>query len=122
MPPSDPSGGGGECRIGSSEAEDAVLFGTGEVRSIASILSSLASEQGGAAPYLMLACNREENDLHWESADDEWVGRASMSARQSAGMMVNYRYRLKDIEKNHEAYTGDGKVSAAGAVRKLIKR
>lgn len=39
---------------------------------------------------------------------------------QSAGMMVNYRYRLDQIERNHEAYTGDGQVTAASGVRKLI--
>ena len=49
---------------------------------------------------------------------------ADTSARglqQSAGMMVNYRYRLSDVEKNHEAYTGDGKVTAASGVRKLVR-
>ena len=25
--------------------------------------------------------------------------------RQSAGMMINYRYKLAEIEANHEAYT-----------------
>jgi len=40
---------------------------------------------------------------------------------QSAGMMVNYRYKLDEIEKNHEAYTGTGKVTTAPAVRKLLK-
>lgn len=39
---------------------------------------------------------------------------------QSAGMMVNYRYRLDQIERNHEAYTGEGVVTAASGVRKLI--
>ncbi len=39
---------------------------------------------------------------------------------QSAGMMVNYRYRLDQIERNHEAYTGEGLVTAASGVRKLI--
>ncbi len=38
---------------------------------------------------------------------------------QSAGMMVNYRYRLDQIERNHEAYTGEGLVTAASGVRKL---
>ena len=39
---------------------------------------------------------------------------------QSAGMMVNYRYRLDQIEGNHEAYTGEGLVTATSTVRKLI--
>ena len=51
--------------------------------------------------------------------------RADTSERglaQSAGMMVNYRYQLDDVEKNHEAYTGSGRVTAAAAVRKLARR
>lgn len=42
--------------------------------------------------------------------------------KQSAGMMVNYLYRMDDIEKNHEAYTGDGRVSMASAIRSLARR
>jgi malonyl-CoA decarboxylase len=38
---------------------------------------------------------------------------------QSAGIMVNYRYHLGQIERNHEAYTGRGLVAAASGVRKL---
>jgi malonyl-CoA decarboxylase len=38
----------------------------------------------------------------------------------SAGLMVNYRYKLDDIEKNHEAYTGKGRVSVAPGVKKLL--
>jgi malonyl-CoA decarboxylase len=41
--------------------------------------------------------------------------------RESAGIMVNYLYRLEDIEKNHEAYANDGTVAASSAVRKLLK-
>jgi malonyl-CoA decarboxylase len=39
---------------------------------------------------------------------------------QSAGLMVNYLYKLEDIEKNHEAYTGKGEVTAGPAVKKLL--
>jgi malonyl-CoA decarboxylase len=35
--------------------------------------------------------------------------------------MVNYLYRLDDIEKNHEAYANDGEVVASSAVKKLLK-
>ena len=41
--------------------------------------------------------------------------------QQSAGIMVNYLYKLSDIEKNHESYSGQGKIAASAAVRKLIK-
>ncbi|MBN9002919.1 MAG: MCD, Malonyl-CoA decarboxylase MCD, partial [Rhizobiales bacterium] len=41
--------------------------------------------------------------------------------RESAGVMVNYLYRLDDIEKNHEAYANDDEVVASNAVKKLLK-
>jgi len=49
---------------------------------------------------------------------------ADLSAKgieQSAGLMVNYLYKLSDIEKNHERYTGQGKITASPTVRKLAK-
>lgn len=38
----------------------------------------------------------------------------------SAGLMVNYRYRQKDIEKNHEAYQRDGEIAQSRSVRSLV--
>jgi malonyl-CoA decarboxylase len=37
--------------------------------------------------------------------------------KQSAGLMINYLYKLSDIEANHEAYTGEGRVAASAALR-----
>ncbi len=51
-----------------------------------------------------------------------WLGDLSpKGVRESTGIMVNYLYRLEDIEKNHEAYANDGEVVASGAVKKLLK-
>jgi malonyl-CoA decarboxylase len=51
-----------------------------------------------------------------------WLGDLSPKGlRESAGFMVNYLYRLEDIEKNHEAYANDGTVAASSAVKKLLK-
>jgi malonyl-CoA decarboxylase len=51
-----------------------------------------------------------------------WLGDISPKAlRESAGIMVNYLYRLDDIEKNHEAYANKGEVAASSAVKKLLK-
>lgn len=51
-----------------------------------------------------------------------WLGDTSKKGmQQSAGLMVNYQYRLDDIEKNHEAYEGEGKIAMSSAVAKLIK-
>jgi malonyl-CoA decarboxylase len=49
--------------------------------------------------------------------------RADTSAKgvkQSAGLMVNYLYRLGDIEANHEAYAEDGTLAVSSAVRTLL--
>jgi malonyl-CoA decarboxylase len=52
----------------------------------------------------------------------DWLGDLSPKGlRESAGIMVNYLYRLDDIEQNHEAYANDGEVVASSAVKKLLK-
>ena len=52
----------------------------------------------------------------------DWLGdRSPKGLQQSAGMMVNYLYRLGDIEANHEAYRGEGRVAASSAVRGLVR-
>jgi len=52
----------------------------------------------------------------------DWLGDLSPKGlRESAGIMVNYLYRLDDIEKNHEAYANQGTVAASSAVKKLLK-
>ena len=51
--------------------------------------------------------------IHW-AADPSAAGLA-----RSAGIMVNYVYRLRDIEKNHESYFAEGEVVASPEVRKI---
>jgi malonyl-CoA decarboxylase len=52
----------------------------------------------------------------------DWLGDISPKGlRESAGLMVNYLYRLDDIEKNHEVYANQGEVVASSAVKKLLK-
>ncbi len=46
---------------------------------------------------------------------------SSQGIAQSAGLMVNYLYKLSDIEANHEAYRGEGKVMSSSAIRSLLK-
>ncbi|WP_148301905.1 malonyl-CoA decarboxylase [Sneathiella glossodoripedis] len=51
-----------------------------------------------------------------------WLGDISPNGlKQSAGMLVNYYYNLKDIEKNHEAYVNEKKVVASAQVIALTK-
>ncbi len=51
-----------------------------------------------------------------------WQGDVSEKGlRESHGVMVNYRYDLKEIEKNHEAYANGATVVAARSVRQLLR-
>ena len=51
-----------------------------------------------------------------------WLGDDSENGmKQSAGLLVNYYYNLKDIEKNHEAYANERKVVASSALQSLAK-
>jgi malonyl-CoA decarboxylase len=51
-----------------------------------------------------------------------WLGDTSVKGlQQSAGIMVNYLYRSADIEANHEAYRGEGKVAASASIRSLAR-
>jgi malonyl-CoA decarboxylase len=50
-----------------------------------------------------------------------WLGDTSEKAvRQALSLMVNYRYDLRDIERNHEAYVNQGAVITSKAVRSLL--
>ncbi len=51
-----------------------------------------------------------------------WLAdRSTRGLKQSAGLMVNYLYRLDDIEGNHEAYEREGKIVMSRGVKKLLK-
>ena len=52
-----------------------------------------------------------------------WLGDTSESGvARSAGMMVNYVYRLEDVEHNHERYFANRAVVASRAVEKLARK
>lgn len=53
--------------------------------------------------------------LNW-LADTSAKGIAS-----SAGMMINYLYRLDRIERFHEDYTGEGRIAASSTITSLLK-
>jgi malonyl-CoA decarboxylase len=51
-----------------------------------------------------------------------WQGDISAKGlREAHGLMCNYRYELKDIEKHHEAYENEGVVAASRQVHALLK-
>lgn len=35
--------------------------------------------------------------------------------------MINYLYKLSDIEANHETYTGEGRIVCSPQIRALLK-
>jgi malonyl-CoA decarboxylase len=52
----------------------------------------------------------------------DWQADLSVKGmQQSCGLMVNYLYRLTDIEDNHEAYSGEARVTASSALTRLAK-
>ena len=51
-----------------------------------------------------------------------WLGDTSPKGmRESCGLMVNYRYRLDEIEKNIEAYATAKQIAAASRIRNLLR-
>ncbi len=51
-----------------------------------------------------------------------WLGDPSPKGLGEAhGLMVNYRYEIKDIERNHEAYANEGIVAASRQVHGFLK-
>jgi malonyl-CoA decarboxylase len=52
----------------------------------------------------------------------DWLADTSTrGVGQSHGLMVNYLYDLKNIEKNHEAYAEGRTIVAANAVKRLVR-
>ena len=52
-----------------------------------------------------------------------WLGDTSESGMaRSAGMMVNYVYRLEDVERNHERYFSEHAVVSSRSVEKLARK
>jgi len=50
-----------------------------------------------------------------------WLGDTSEKGiKQSAGLLVNYVYRLDKVEENHEAFVNNGEVFMATEVKKLL--
>jgi malonyl-CoA decarboxylase len=52
-----------------------------------------------------------------------WLGDTSEKGmNESAGIMVNYYYKLSEIEKNHELYITESQINASRDVRKWLKK
>ncbi len=52
-----------------------------------------------------------------------WLAdRSGRGMRQSAGMMMNYVYKLDEIDTNHEAYKGEGAIAVSSTIRNLSRK
>jgi malonyl-CoA decarboxylase len=52
----------------------------------------------------------------------DWMAdTAAKGLQQSFGIMINYLYRLADIEENHAAYTEERRVTASSGLMRLVK-
>ena len=81
----------------------------------------LVARRGDGRPQDPVARFHLRNGARLERIN--WL--ADTSARglkQSAGIMVNYRYLLGDIEKNHESYLRDKRVIMSAEVRALVRQ
>ena len=80
----------------------------------------LRAKGRGNRPFDSVARFHLGNGARLEQID--WLGdRSPKGLRESAGLMVNYRYVIDDIERNHEAFANSGEVVASPAVRKMLK-
>ncbi len=51
-----------------------------------------------------------------------WLAdRSTAGMQRSAGMMVNYVYRLDEVEANHEAFVREGAIAASHSIKKLAR-
>lgn len=74
----------------------------------------------GAGPTDPVANFHLSNGARIEQVN--WLGdQSDRGMNRSFGLMVNYRYRLSDIEKNHEAYKLDDTITCSSRVKSLLK-
>lgn len=52
-----------------------------------------------------------------------WLAdRSARGMQQSAGLMINYLYKLDEIDTNHERYKGEGTIAVSSTIRNLAKK
>jgi malonyl-CoA decarboxylase len=80
----------------------------------------LVDEKRGDRPIDPVARFHLSNGARIERLN--WMGdRSPKGMTESAGLMVNYLYRLDDIARNHEQFVTAGKIAASSDVRTLAK-
>ncbi|MHA2938741.1 malonyl-CoA decarboxylase domain-containing protein [Vibrio sp. RC27] len=61
------------------------------------------------------------NGAHLEQIN-LWANSSSKGISDSWGLMVNYEYDLKSIERNHEEFLSEGKINTSAAIKKFHKK
>ena len=107
-------------------SDPAVWRGTPEIEdAVRPVLLRLCAQYLAQGKRKNCACDRVAHFHLSNGARIErinWLGDySSKGFSESCGMMVNYLYRSGDIEKNHEAYRGEGKIKTSSAIRALLK-
>jgi malonyl-CoA decarboxylase len=81
----------------------------------------LLREKGGKEPLDPVARFHLRNGARLERLN--WLGDiTSQGLERSAGLTVNYVYRLSDLERNHELYTRESRISASSEVEALAAK
>ena len=100
--------------------EDAAV--TGALQRPLTLLAAryLVSKRGDGQPLDAVARFHLRNGARLERLN--WLGDTSANGlANAAGLMVNYRYLVDDIEANHEAYMKDGQIVLGSEVKSLIR-
>jgi malonyl-CoA decarboxylase len=75
----------------------------------------------GNAPFDAVARFHLANGARLQRVN--WMGDTSETGmRRSWGLMVNYVYRLADLERNHDAYANDYRIVASRQVKRLAQQ
>jgi malonyl-CoA decarboxylase len=81
----------------------------------------LVQEKGDSGPLDPVARFHLGNGARLERIN--WLADTSpRGVKQSAGLMVNYLYKLADIEENHEAYAREGRIVMSDGVKRLLRK
>jgi malonyl-CoA decarboxylase len=124
-------GADAETRLAMLKSVEAVGWHLGEVpESLQKLLMRLCAwylmharegSNGGAEPLDPVARFHLGNGAALERIN--WLGDSSDAGMaRSAGLMVNYVYRLEDVERNHERYFTEHSVVASRAVENLARK
>ncbi|MBC7905349.1 MAG: malonyl-CoA decarboxylase [Rhodospirillaceae bacterium] len=77
-------------------------------------------KRGGGRAYDPVAHFHLSNGARVERLN--WLADTSMKGMaQSCGLMVNYLYKLDEIEANHEAYSATGKMAVSSEIKGMLK-